>query len=175
MAKFDVYFPTLLKWEGEVFENVEGDRGGETKMGVILSVWIAKGWDKNGDGKINVEDLKLITKEDATKIAKSLYWDKMLLDQCNNQSLAEQLCDFAYNCGVGTAIKKLQECLNVKSDGVIGPMTLKALNESDSAKIFNCVQTKRINYYNAIVANNSSQNKFLKGWLRRAKSFIFGK
>jgi len=173
MADFKKYFPTLVKWEGSVFENVPGDAGGPTKYGVILSEWKAKGWDKDGDTDVDVEDLKLITANDAMFIAKTHYWDKLKADQINNQSVAEFLVDFAYNCGVGTAAKKIQEVIGVSADGAIGPVTLKAINSANQEQLFNKLKEKRRNYYLAIVARKPLQVKFLKGWLRRNNSFTF--
>lgn len=173
MADFKKYFPTLVKWEGSSFEIVPGDAGGPTKYGVILSEWKAKGWDKDGDKDIDVDDLKLITADDASTIAKAHYWDKLKADSINNQSIAEFLVDFAYNCGVITAAKKIQECLGITADGVIGPMSIKSINEANQEQLFNALKTKRRNYYLAIVARKPLQVKFLKGWLRRNDSFNF--
>ena len=173
MADFKKYFPTLVKWEGSSFEVVPGDAGGPTKYGVILAEWKAKGWDKDGDKDIDVNDLKLITADDAASIAKTHYWDKLKADDIKNQSIAEFLVDFAYNCGVATAAKKIQECLGVIIDGNIGPKSIKAINEADQKQLFNNLKTKRRNYYLGIVARKPLQFKFLKGWLRRNDSFKF--
>lgn len=173
MADFKKYFPTLVKWEGSTFEVVPGDAGGPTKYGVILAEWKAKGWDKDGDKDVDVNDLKLITADDAAGIAKSHYWDKLKADNINNQSVAEMLVDFAYNCGVGTAAKKIQEVLGVTKDGVIGPGSLKAINDANQEQLFSDLKAKREAYYRAIVANKPSQSKFLKGWLNRNNSFHF--
>ena len=173
MADFKKYFPTLVKWEGSAFENVPGDAGGPTKFGVILSEWIAQGYDKNGDGKINVEDLKIITSEDAMKIAKPHYWDKAQADNINNQSVAEMIIDFGYNCGIGLAIRKTQTILNLTVDGSIGPNSIKAINNSNQKDLFDKLVSSRIAYYKAIVAAKPSQSKFLKGWLDRTNSFKF--
>lgn len=176
MSDFKKYFPKLVKWEGSVFENVPGDNGGPTKYGVILSEWKAKGYDKDGDKDIDVDDLKLITANDAMIIAKAHYWDKLKADDIKNQSLAEQIVDIAYNCGVGTAAKKTQLALGFKDenvDGKIGDKTVAAINNAFQEELFNKIKVLRIKYYNDIVKNNPSQQKFLNGWLRRANSFTY--
>lgn len=173
MAKFDSYFPKLVEWEGAAFENVPGDNGGPTKYGVILSEWKEKGWDKDNDGDIDVEDLKKINANDASSIAKSHYWDRLKCDQITNQSIAEFIADFAYNCGVSAAAKKTQEVLGLTEDGNIGPKTLAAINGANQEDLFNKLKARREKYYRAIVANNASQNKFLAGWLNRNNSFKF--
>lgn len=175
MADFKKYFPTLVKWEGAAFENVPGDNGGPTKYGVILSEWKERGYDKDGDGDVDVDDLKLITSDDAFKIAKSHYWDKLKCDDITNQSIAEMFADFAYNCGVVLAAKKIQKILLLTEDGNIGPLTIAKINSVNQEDLFNKFKQIRINYYIAIVNYNPKQQIFLKGWMNRTNSFIFSK
>jgi len=59
MAKLENLSPLILKWEGGYVNN-PADLGGATNKGVTLSTWKQQGYDKNGDGVIDVEDLKLI-------------------------------------------------------------------------------------------------------------------
>lgn len=161
-----------MSFEGG-YVNDPDDKGGATKWGVTLLEWIRNGYDKNGDGIINEKDIKLLTQNDAAGIAKPLYWDRIKGDQIISQSIAEFLCDFAYNSGVVTAIKKLQQILKVNADGIIGSRTLLSLNAGCQKKIFDDLKQSRIDYVNAIVKNNPSQRKFLKGWLSRINSFYF--
>jgi hypothetical protein len=58
MANLEKLIPLLLKWEGG-YVNDPKDLGGPTKMGVTLKTWRAQGYDKSGDGIIDVDDLKL--------------------------------------------------------------------------------------------------------------------
>lgn len=175
MSDFKKYFPILVEWEGSAFENVAGDNGGPTKYGIILSEWIAKGYDKNGDGIVDVNDLKLITANDAMSIAKSHYWDRCKADDIENQSIANMLVDFSYNCGVGLAIMKIQQCVGVIADGVIGDKTITAINTEPQETLFNNLKAVRLKYYQDIVHNHPKQIKFLKGWNNRTQSFTFSK
>lgn len=172
MANFSKYFDTLIKHEGG-YVNDPDDSGGPTKWGVTLATWIANGHDKNGDGVIDKEDVKLLTKEDAYGIAKRLYWNPIGGDHINNQSIAEFIFDWGYNSGTKTAIKQVQGLLSLTQDGIVGPKTLGAINNADQKELFENLQAHREQFFRNIVKRKPSQNKFLKGWLVRNNSFKY--
>ena len=64
MAKIDILAPFILSWEGG-YANDPDDPGGATNRGVTIGTWRQVGYDKDGDGDIDVDDLKKITVEDA--------------------------------------------------------------------------------------------------------------
>lgn len=174
MANFSKFFPILMKHEGgSKFTNIPGDKGGATKWGIILDTWIKCGADKDCDGDIDVNDLKLSTEQDAMEVSKKIYWDKIKGDCIYSQSIAEFIFDWAYNSGVQTAAKKVQQLLGLQADGVIGDKTVKAINDANPKELFTKLKNRREEFYKAIVANNPSQAKFLKGWLNRNNSFNF--
>jgi lysozyme family protein len=59
---------------------------------------------------------------------KNTYWDKIKGDQITNQKFANFLFDFYYASGYD-AIKMLQKILGLNPDGIIGPITLAAINK----------------------------------------------
>ena len=69
MADVNILAPFILKWEGG-FVDHPNDPGGATNMGVTLKTWKSQGYGKDGDGDIDVIDLKKITKQDAIKMLK---------------------------------------------------------------------------------------------------------
>jgi lysozyme family protein len=173
MANFTKYFPTLVEWEGAEYEDVDGDSGGPTKYGVILSEWVKLGYDKDGDGDIDKFDLMKINSADAIKIAKTHYWDEFKGDQILNQSIAEFIVDTAYNCGVPFTIRMVQKCANTDVDGNFGNGSLKAINTSPQSILFSSLKQARIQRYLDIVAKYPKNQKFLKGWMNRTNSFSF--
>lgn len=64
MANLAVLAPFILSHEGG-FVNDPLDRGGATNKGVTIATWRQVGYDKDGDGDIDVDDLKKITDNDA--------------------------------------------------------------------------------------------------------------
>lgn len=172
MANFKKYFPTLIKHEGG-YVNDPNDKGGATNLGITLAVWVANGYDKDRDGDIDKDDVRLINQEDAYFIAKKLYWDPVKGDLINNQVIAEFIFDWAYNSGTKNVIRKVQQLIGVKDDGIIGPRTIAAINSANQKELFDRLKARRESFYRAIVRKNPSQQKFLKGWLNRNNSFKF--
>ena len=170
MAEIKNLAPWILKWEGN-FVNDPLDKGGATNKGVTIAVWKAQGYDKDGDGDIDVADLKLITAEDATMIMKKNYWDRWKADQIKNQAIANTLVDWVWGSGAW-GIKIPQRILGVKDDGVVGGKTLEALNKQDVNKFLEKLYLARFNFLDGIVASNPSQKRFIKGWKNRMNDLI---
>ncbi len=174
MANFKLFFPTLMQHEGgSKLTNTKGDNGGWTKWGITLAVWLKAGSDEDGDGDIDLEDLKLSDINDAERIAKKRFWDPLLGDSINSQSIAEFLFDWGYNAGPSVPVKKVQALVGAVVDGDMGPKTIALINKQDAKTLFDKLKKSREAFYRAIVANNPTQAKFLRGWLNRNNSFIF--
>lgn len=135
------------------YVNDPADRGGETKFGVAQAA----------NPEVNV---KTLTWEQAKAVYYKKYW---LAGQCDKlpPRIAVLHFDGCVNHGVKKANMFLQRAIGVEADGQIGPITLgkaKLLNEIQAC---NSICNQRELFYRQIVANNSSQTKFLNGWLRR--------
>ena len=164
--------PFILKWEGG-FVNDPADLGGATNKGVTIATWKQVGYDKDGDGDIDVNDLKLITEQDMiTRVLKPHYWDRWKADQIKNQSVANILVDWVWASGA-YGIKIPQQILGVTIDGVVGPKTITAINSQNPKAIFDKIMQERIAFIDRICTSRPANKKFKQGWLNRLNAIKF--
>lgn len=74
--------------------------------------------------------------------------------------------------GVKTPAKAIQRLVGVKDDGVIGNVTLAAINKSNPRLLFYRLFNARQNYYEEIVRRAPIKKKFLLGWCNRLFDFL---
>ena len=172
--KIEDMLKTIVAHEGG-YCNVAGDKGGATNFGVTLEVLR----ECRNDPTLDADDVKNMTLEEANEIYTEKYYHDPKIDMAPSE-LQPQLLDIAVNSGPGKAIKILQQVLvdcgkNVSVDGGMGPATAKAAQESCDEKGWKVINNKiadvRLAFYNAIVAHDPVQAKFLNGWTTRANSF----
>jgi len=116
-------------------------------------------------------EMRSLSKSTAKEIYRRDEWTRIKGDMINSQAIADILFDGAVNHGSSSAIRMMQRVLKVKTDGVMGPQTLTALNGGNEARIYNAYKAERKRLYEQLVARDSSQGVFLTGWLRRINSF----
>lgn len=178
MAKIEKLIDFILKWEGGYVDH-PNDPGGATNMGVTIGTLqgLKLKYDKNKDGKITKADVKLLTKQDATDIMKSHYWDKCRADEINSQAVANILVDWFWMSGVNATkgIQKLVGFAGKEVDGKIGKNSLKAINETiekDEKKFVEQLYAARTQFYNTIISKNRKLESFRKGWTNRLNDLI---
>lgn len=166
MANINLYLPKVLRFEGG-FVNDPIDRGGATNKGVTIATWRNVGYDKDGDGDIDVADLRLLTKEDVRdRVLRPHYWNRWKADLITNQSVAESLVEWVWGSGKWGVIIP-QQLLGVAADGKVGRATIDALNRAVPAAFHAKLVTAKVEFLNRLVTAHPEQRRFLKGWLSR--------
>lgn len=149
---FDKALALVLRSEGGWVHH-PADPGGETNLGVTRRVWE----DFCGHTEL---DMRRLTKESVTPLYKKMYWDTVRCDDLPDG--ADYLAfDFAVNSGVFRCIKTIQRTVGVLEDGILGPMTLKAV-QSDPYFIEAFSDAKE-KFYRGL----STFPTFGRGWLNR--------
>ena len=153
------------------FANDPADLGGATMIGVTLATFM-EFCRRAGRRQPTVTDLRNISYTDWLSILKTQYWDSWQADKIESQSVAEMLVDFVW-CSGKCGITVPQQAMGVAADGIVGPLTLTAVNSRNPRELFEALRSARIAYINRICSKRPANNKFKKGWLRRINSLEF--
>lgn len=184
MADFKLAYKKTMGVE-KGYANDPDDSGGETWAGISRKNWPSwPGWQiidsfKNKPGfEVNLQASTALENQ-VKSFFKQNFWDKMRLDEFNNQAIAEEMYDTGVNMSDTIAARFLQEALNATNrnqkeyadidvDGVIGRGTVATVNQhpkpAQVLKLLNCQQGVR---YMEICKSRPSQEKFMNSWLSR--------
>lgn len=157
---FDLALSIIFRVEGG-FANrsKKADPGGPTNHGITQATLAA--WR---DEPVTIDDVRNLTREEASQIYKIQYWDAIKGDQLP-AGLDFALCDFAVHSGPGRAIRELQKILGVDVDGVIGINTLKAIKKQSAQFLCSELCIERIRFMKGL--RNYAYNK--NGWTSRVR------
>ena len=150
-SEFDSAFEALIGHEGGHVDHPD-DPGGETKYGI----------SKRSYPEVNIAGLTL---DDAKAISRRDYWDRVRADELPSE-LRFLLFDAAVNAGVAQSIKWLQRAVGVRDDGVIGPITLAAIADSNPHQISSNFLGQRLKH----MTDLRHWDQFGRGWARRIAS-----
>lgn len=166
VVSFDTAITEVLKNEGGYVDHPL-DKGGPTNYGITqktLSDFLGHEATKNEVQNLSMDVVRQIYKQN--------YWDRLSLSKLKDPVLASVLFDQAVNRGTRKVAEQIQSSLGVKVDGIIGPITLRAINERDSMKfLIEFVKRSQLSYCD-IVVSNPSQVVFLKGWIQRTHGYL---
>lgn len=171
MADINPYFRKLLPHEGGYVNNAH-DAGGATNMGVTIATWQRMGYDKNHDGHIDLEDIKLLSPDDAKMILKKGYWDGWKADLIHNQSIAETLVEWIWGSGAW-GVRIPQRILGLKEDGVVGPATIAAVNNANQKEFYDKLIVAKHKFIDDLCKNHPENNDFKAGWYKRISDIPF--
>jgi lysozyme family protein len=164
----DDIIDAVLRYEGG-FVNDPADHGGPTQFGVTAAN--LGRWRKLGR-VATVDEVKSMTISEARNIYRDWYIAAPGFDAVEHEPLKWVLVDSAVLHGPRTSVKWLQQALGVTVDGVMGAQTMNALAGVDPARAAAEILSLRIRRYATIVINDSTQLRFLQGWINRATSLL---
>jgi len=180
--KYDLAYQFTQEWEGGLSDD-PADRGGITHWGVSIEflrdcarIDASHCLHLGIEEPVTRETIKALTKDQAKALFRWRFWDHPGFERYQTP-LAVTLFDCSVNSGVKRAIILAQKAHNrvchdpaewLVVDGIQGPKTKAALAKDDSLAVSRAIVSERKDFYKAIVASNSSQRVFLRGWLNRA-------
>lgn len=145
---FDQAFETLIGHEGGYVDN-RADPGGVTKFGISKRQYPS-------------EDIANMTLERAKEIYARDYWGPAGCDGLPDAAKL-QVFDTAVNSGVKTAIRLMQKAVGSTADGVLGPLTLQAVQSMPAPRFVARFNAQRLAYMTSL----SNWPSFSRGWVLR--------
>lgn len=152
MTDFNEAFNRLIAHEGG-YSNHPSDPGGETMYGITKRVAMSHGYTGN---------MRDLTREQAKAIYRTAYWGRARADEYDF-AIGFQLFDAAVNHGIGNAVRFLQRAVGVADDGIVGPVTLRAIRAMSVGDVVMRFNAERLDFY----ARLTTFTSFGRGWTRR--------
>lgn len=147
----------VLAHEGG-YVNHPADPGGATNRGVTQRVYDAYR-ERKGLARRSV---RAITPDEVSEIYKRQYWDAVSADELP-LGLDYAVFDYAVNSGPRRAIQDLQRELKVTADGIIGQITMRAIQSEDVFDLIERLCARRLRFLKGL----KTWRHFGKGWSNR--------
>jgi len=164
----DEILDEVLRREGGYVDH-PADRGGPTNRGITAATLGA--WRTMGRPATR-EEVQALTMHEARVIYTQQYVTAPRFDRIPDLRLRALLVDFGVHSGPTRAVRALQRAVDVPADGVIGPMTLRALALADGSAVYRSVLQERGELLAALLQRDASQREFAAGWIRRLMEFV---
>lgn len=157
---FKKAFDRVIGIEGH-FQNDPKDRGNWTSGKVGEGE--LKG-TKYGIAAMTYPDLDIakLSLDDARDIYHKDWWKEFKMDSFR-PAMQYQMFDAAINHGMHHATRMVQNAVGVKADGVIGPITRKAIHETDLDDLLLRFLSERL----VFMTHVKTWDEYGKGWARR--------
>lgn len=185
MANYKTILDKTIKFEGG-YQNFPNDSANYNSKKELIgtnrgisAIALEEYWRQIGKNQIpTVSDVKALTVNDAEKIYKKLFWDKIKGDNIVNQSIAWIIFDSyiasgnlkRVKNGIAKELGKDKFPIDTK---IFTDTQIELINKANASKLFDSIKENEIQSRKDIVKNNPSQEKFLKGWLNRLDNIKF--
>lgn len=175
MSDFSQAIGILLEQEGSIFTDDPNDAGGATRWGITLGDLKAHGADMDGDGDVDKDDVRNMTREQAIAHYKTYYWDGIRAGSITSQAIASKTFSNGVNFGLTTGAILLQRAANglggsLEEDGKLGPKSFSFINSLDEKKLMDSlVKVQGDRYWDITLANIKKKGTLSKeagglGW-----------
>lgn len=167
MKSFQTAVEHIFNVEGG-FCSHQNDAGGPTNFGVTLATL-----SRHRGETCTADDVRALTKDEATAIYLMLYWRATNLDLLENEAVATIVFDQVVNRGPRVAVRALQAVLqstfapDLAVDGILGPKTANAANCAPQTKLALKLVAEAQRGYLGLWRHQPSQGVFLQGWIAR--------
>lgn len=161
-SNLDRALDQVLKHEGG-YVNHPNDPGGPTNLGVTLA-----NFRRYVKPSGTIDDLQKLTPAQARTVFTRQYWDAVRGSELPG-GLDFAVFDFAVNSGPSRAAKFLQKILGVAEDGVIGPITMAAIETHAARALIQALCDERLAFMKRIKDKHGKLlwDTFGKGWAAR--------
>lgn len=189
MSNFEQAYSRTMGNEGGWVNNPR-DNGGETYKGISRKNWPKwSGWrliDSIKDTLLkqpdfgtseyrawvkHLNDLLAASVSIQSAVAefyRANFWGN--LSDITDQRVAEEIFDKRVNCG-DIACRWIQRAAGTGADGVIGPVTVAAINAADPTGLMAGFNDCAKRYYDGILERDPSQEQFRHAWFARLKNY----
>lgn len=173
MADFDQALEVLMHFEGSKYTDDSDDPGGPTRYGITVP-FLQEYFDTfDPIETARIEDIRNMTLGLSRTIYRTLLWDEFTYGAIVAQEPATAVLLASVNLGYPRAHRALQWALKstgkiVLIDGILGTITIAAVNEADSGQLAAALRSEVAGIYRKIVQEYPYKRKFLVGLLRRA-------
>ena len=96
------------------------------------------------------------------------YWSRMKLNEINSQLIANEMFLFGVVAGYKNGAKLAQKLAGVAEDGLIGNISISAINKLDETEFSRKYDELEKSYFQRIINNNEKLAIYEKGWYKRA-------
>lgn len=158
----------LVRREGG-FVDHPVDRGGATKYGITSQTL---GAFRELGRLATREEVETLSETEAQHILYSQYVVAPGFTNIQHARLRALLIDSAVHSGAGVAVKWLQRVLNVKEDGLLGPVTRAALERDDIGMVYRHLIALRMEFLGRLISNDPKQALFAAGWMKRLAEWV---
>jgi len=156
-ANFQTALRHVLEFEGGYVDH-PNDPGGATNMGVTRATLA------NYRGRsVSKAEVRALDRDTARDIYRKLYWDALRCDEMPG-GIDLALFDCGVNQGTGRAARLLQTALKVRVDGIIGPVTMRAVRSAGPSALLTEFMAQRMRAYGRL---SQLFRTFGLGWSRR--------